>query len=451
MNLAFWRSGDEKYKLIEKRDVGYHLSGDSPLDYSTLLRARMTTREGQIYLYRIAEEVQDVKRSLLALRRNVFRRGIEVSTESDGRKLQILNLLRMKNRWGQNTVDVLEELEDDVNTVDDAFLYLPIVVGSTRTQAPIRLDPCSTSFILTDNALGGVWICPACRAESCDCRLGKAEAIYETDFNGSKLKLFDEEVLHFSRYSPSKLYGRSPILTVLDEALAINGAAKALYQTFYKNKLPRGAVVVTTPDTEGFKAERREIRERLKDDPAYVPWLVLKNGQGQLGSQTSDLKFVQFGADLMDERSLKILKMLGERISSLYGVTAQEGSDFAVTRMSDDLTQSRFIEDAQRAYNERVFPFLLNRWGIDGVELKLSLPEEFLEKQRLERLNRKSIIAARLYQMGITVTATNDDITWDGVSVAGQNVSISDSENSDMLESGNISVSEGGRVTNEPI
>lgn len=423
-----------------QKTTGEHIE-EPMLDYAAILRSQISgSRNSLLALYRIADTVQDVKRCILTLRRNVFRRGAKV-TGTDSGAANIL--LREKNQYGQTIADVLEEIEDDINIVDDAFLFMPF-----GARLPIRLDPSSTRFVVINNRLGGRFACPSCRQSSCDCGFEKLEVVLESDFGGEILDIFRDEFVHISRYSPSKLYGMSPITTVMEEILAVSGAARTLYKTFYQNKLPKGAVVVTTPDTEGFRAERREIRERLQDDPAYVPWLVLRSGQGQLGNAQSDVKFVQFGADVLDERSLKILDMLGKRISTLYGITAIEGSDTAISRLSEDLAQMRLIEDAQRAYNEKIFPFLVGRWGLD-CEIRLELPAEFIEKQKIERLNQKSVIAARLYQMGFSVQASGDDITWSGSSIPGLNVVAGADVASGYMESGNISVSEKGAVRDD--
>ena len=70
-----------------------------------------------------------------------------------------------------------------------------------------------------------------------------------------KTQYFAEgEVLHVSKYKPSKLYGRSPVNTMWRQAMTLTAMDNYIYTAYQKRRMPKGIVSVTTDNLESMKS-----------------------------------------------------------------------------------------------------------------------------------------------------------------------------------------------------
>ena len=96
--------------------------------------------------------------------------------------------------------------------------------------------------------------------------------------------LFDDEIIHISKFSPSETYGWSPILTIFEKALTLVGMDKNIYRYFFERKMPASMVMVTTDDPESLRREREHIAAQTRLDPNYIPMVAVsaRNQRGRV-------------------------------------------------------------------------------------------------------------------------------------------------------------------------
>ena len=136
------------------------------------------------------------------------------------------------NKSEQLFIDVLKEMEDDLNIIDDAYLvmvkeyYLDNnnTIKMHRIKEIYRGDPVTFHLYTDDVGQRGVkgFTCLRHRNqvtqdkhECCEvCGSAMFPVHYVNRVKGEEQYFIEGEVLHFSKYSPSRLYGTSPIITL---------------------------------------------------------------------------------------------------------------------------------------------------------------------------------------------------------------------------------------------
>jgi len=365
--------------------------------------------------------------------------------------------LQRCNYFGQSLENILKEIEDDINIVDDGFLYVAKSYyaipkpddqgGGYRLHAKpemlFRLDPVLVEFDLDQRGIPGMrhHACVLHRDNLLEvpagegweyewqgqcpvpgCGLPTTPILYK--FNESYLQggygaaqskvlyLFEDEVIHWSRYTPSELYGYPPLLSIYEKALTLIGMDRYLYDYFYERRVPQGVITTVTDDVQNLESRKSEMQARMAQDPHYIPWLAVnsKTGQGRT-------EFVRFAYSLDELNYLPVRDEIRERIAGIYGVSQLWMSSTAgiggLNAESQQLVvMSRVVEGAQRSYHTDVFPKLLDAFGITDWQLKLAVPEEQSELMRLQVLQSRQTFAQGMAQMGFGVKWDADTETF---------------------------------------
>jgi hypothetical protein len=159
-------------------------------------------------------------------------------------------LLNQENSMEQSFMHVLQEIEHDLNVVDDAFLILVkeyFVDESTseimfyRVKEIIRGDPIFMRIVSDKRGVrGGRYkVCPIHRDQvsypgqddPCQVCGSKMEDAHYVNMAGSgKTQYYLKgEVIHVSKYNPSKLYGKSPVNTMWRQAMTLTAMDNYMY------------------------------------------------------------------------------------------------------------------------------------------------------------------------------------------------------------------------------
>ena len=397
---------------------------------NTWVRHQMAYRQQLVQdLQTVVMSVEEIRGPLSHITGEVFRRGIEIiPTVENADKEQttkLKNWLDDCNVFDQSLEEVLRQFHMDLNSLDDAFLYMAKEYKdegngkvTSRLQEIRRLNPALVEFDLDQAGLpkNAHWICPIERTDVAE-GPGKSEkgleripAMYKYYHRNQHMYFTDDEIIHLSKFSPSETYGWSPILTIFEKALTLIGMDKNLYRFFYERKMPASMIMVTTDDPESLRREREHIAAQTRLDPNYVP-MVAVSARNQRGR----VDMVRLFHTLQEMDYLPVREEIRERVAAMWGVTpAWQGAPDAFGGMSSQTQQlvvmSRVVEGDQRLIREKVFPRILRAFGITDYELQLPQPEEKAENTRISFAQQKIAIANQFSQLGFDVKLKEQDV-----------------------------------------
>ena len=404
---------------------------------NTWVRHQMAYRQQLVMdLQTIAMSVEEIRGPLSHITSEIFRRGIEIipnkeNPDSEERD-KIKNWMDDCNVFDQSLEEVLRQFHFDVNSLDDGFLYLAKEnkdkgdgTVSSRLQEIRRLNPALVEFDLDSAGLpkNAHFICLIHReklqdtpgiCEVDDCSLEASPAMYKYYHRSKHMYFTDKEVIHLSKFSPSETYGWSPILTIFEKALTLVGMDKNLYRYFFERKMPASMLMVTTDDPESLRREREHIAAQTRLDPNYIP-MVAVSARNQRGR----VDMVRLFHSLQEMDYLPGREEVRERGAAMWGVTpAWQGAPEAFGGLSTQTQQlvvmSRVVEGDQRLFHEKVFPQLLDAFGVKDYDLLLGNPEEKAENTRLSFAQQKIQIVNMFSQLGFDIKLKEQDVpVWD--------------------------------------
>tara|TARA_R100000700_G_C3179325_1_gene155683 strand:+ start:3033 stop:4667 length:1635 start_codon:yes stop_codon:yes gene_type:complete len=330
------------------------------------------------------------------------------------------------NKSEQLFIDVLRELEDDLNIMDDAYIVLVkeyFIDGNGkirmhRIKEVYRGDPV-TMYIYTDelgergttgftcvNHRNMLATEPHERCETCGANLFPVH--YVNRVNGEDQYFLKGEVLHFSKYSPSRLYGMSPVITLYNNIMTLIAMENYVNSSYTKSRMPKGLLAVQTRNMDSMKSFWRAVKEKMEQDPHFIPVMGIEaeNGKGAV-------EWIKFMDSLKEMDYVSVKDDLRDRISAFYGVSKVFMADNTTSGGLNNegmqiLVTNRAVQMAQNVYNEYVFPFLVKQFGITDWKLKLPPSEEEDEIAVLRKREIEVNIAAATKNLGFEVDMDED-------------------------------------------
>lgn len=346
------------------------------------------------------------------------------------------------NKADQTFLEICSELEDDLNTVDDLYLicikeYLlsPDQQELTgRLKEVMRGDPTRFRIVADETGRRGgkYWVCPThreqfqampgkCGYEDLDtrevCTLPLYDVHYVETQGGGKnpLKFYIKgEVIHTSKYEPSRLYGISPIFTlwIISRTLMLmDRYAENLYE---KGRL-KGILGVSTENRAELKKWWDETQQRLRQDPHYMPVVAVEGGDKGKGR----IEFVKLMNSLQEMQSSEYRRELRLNIASTYGISPifqadlstggglqNEGLQITVTDRAVDMGQS--------IYHNAVFPKVAAMLGITDWKPKLKPSREMDEMAELQRMELKVRTAKEMIDLGFEAKFEDEQFIFTG-------------------------------------
>ena len=392
---------------------------------NTWVRHQMAYRQQLVMdLQTIAMSVEEIRGPLNHITSEVFRRGFDWEPKSDDADASELDyfktFLRSCNVFDQSLEEVLRQAHFDLNSIDDCFIYVVKEYhdddGTLRSKIKEirRLNPALVEFDLDNAGLPKNYhfLCPIYREEiheakgECPepgCKFETKPVMYKYYHRNKHIYLFESEVIHLSKFSPSETYGWSPILTIFEKALTLIGMDKNLYRYFYERKMPGSMMMVFTDDPESLRRERANLAAQTRLDPNFVPMVAVssKNNRGRVD-------MVRLFHTLQEMDYLPVREEIRERVAAMWGVTpAWQGSPEAFGGLSTQTQQlvvmSRVVEGDQRLFHEKVFPQLLQAFGVTDWNISLKVPEEKAEATRISFAQQRVSMASQLNTMGFTI------------------------------------------------
>jgi len=330
-------------------------------------------------------------------------------------------LLTQRNSCEQTFLDVLREVEYDLNITDDAFLVLvkeyyldPETNEITfyRVKEILRGDPIFMRIVSDKRGVRGG------RFKTCLMRREGHSYTYESENDpvtglplhdvhyvntagSGKTQYFVEgEVIHVSKFYPSKLYGRSAVATLWRQAMALTAMDNYIYTAYQKRRSPKGIVSVTTDNLESMKSFWKAVDEKMERDPHYIPKIGIESQSGRGG-----VNWVKFMDTLEEMQYIAVRDEIRNRIAAFYGVSSVFMMDSGKSGgLSNEgmqiLVTNRAVEFGHKVYTENLFPQLLNQMNVTDWNIKLHPSEVEDEVTRLRRDEMEVNIAQRMTMLG---------------------------------------------------
>ncbi len=325
------------------------------------------------------------------------------------------------NKSEQMFIDVLKEMEDDLNIMDDAYCVLVKEyyldgngdIKMHRIKEVYRGDPVTMHIYSDEMGEKGNsgFTClvhrdfvddnPVGHCELCNSELYPVN--YVNRVNGEEQYFLKGEVLHFSKYSPGRMYGLSPILTLWNHITTLIAMENYVNSSYAKARMPRGILAVQTRNIESMKSFWRGVKEKMEQDPHFIPVMGIEAENGKGG-----VEWIKFLDSLKEMDYIAVKDDLRDRISSFYGVSKIFLNDASASGGLNNegmqiLVTNRAVEMAQRIWNSYVFPFLTTEFGITDWKLKLPPSEEEDEVARLRLREIEINMAASMKNIGFDV------------------------------------------------
>jgi len=325
------------------------------------------------------------------------------------------------NESEQMFIDVLKELEDDLNIMDDAYIVLVkeyFIDGNGNIRAHkikeiYRADPVTMAIVCDDegNKGGNAYTCLHHREvvttephEKCEECGGDMYPVHYTNrAHGYEQNFIKGEVLHFSKYSPSRLYGTSPVITLWNHLTTLIAMENYINQAYTKARMPKGLLAVQTRNIESMKTFWRGVKEKMEQDAHFIPVMGIEaeNGRGSV-------EWVKFMDSLKEMDYISVKEDLRDRVAAFYGVSKIFMADNSASGGLNNegmqiLVTNRAVEMAQNVYNKYVFPFLVKQFGITDWKLVLPPSEEEDEIAVMRKREIEVNIAGQIKNLGFEV------------------------------------------------
>ena len=332
-------------------------------------------------------------------------------------------LLQQDNSMEQSFIHILHEMEHDLNVVDDAFLIFikeyyvepeSKEISFFRVKEMVRGDPIFMRIVSDKRGVrGGRYkTCLIHRDQvkthsesgTCEeCGMDLHDVHYVNMAGSGKTQYFVEgEVVHISKYNPSKLYGRSPVNTMWRQAMTLTAMDNYMYTAYQKRRMPKGIISVTTDNLESMKSFWKSVDEKMERDPHYIPKVGIESSTGRGG-----VNWIKFMDTLEEMQYIGVRDEIRNRIAAYFGVSSifmvDNGKSGGLNNEGlQILVTNRAVEFGQKVYTEVLFPKILKGMGVFDWKLTLYPNEEEDEITRLRRDEQELNVAQRMVQLGFT-------------------------------------------------
>ena len=386
-------------------------------------------------LYQLSVYSDILQNVFNTLKNEMFRNGFNYKASGIiQNKLQLEKIERIINKANfnnQTLIEIFKEFENDLNVIDNGFLlarknyFLNAnnkIIGGEVVEL-LRLDPLSVEKLMdSTNRLGynsdgrPVYFDPQARGELVEDEYNKEgiknfRACFKVRSGKSKYsdksgyQYYDtSEVLHVSKYRPSKAYGFSPLYSLYNKVMTLINMDYYIKQYYSGNKVPKGILTVNTSNASGFWNFWDTFIEKVRKNPHAVHPLIHPSGEGK-----DPIKWIDFMRNLQEMQYTDVRNEIRTQIGAVYNVAPifqndvstggglnNEGLQITVT--------NRGVEMGQDIYNNKVLPWIITQLGGSDYTWMLNSSEE--EDEVAERdLRLKEIeIARKTAELGIDVT-----------------------------------------------
>ncbi|AGM11715.1 portal protein [Halovirus HCTV-5] len=345
-----------------------------------------------------------------------------------------------QNSVGQTLLEVFKEVGWDIQSFDDGWL---IFERSYKTDSDgkivdyelkgvHRAPPELMRYSVDENGHFGqeYYVCVECRAtegemyepqrsgEHCQNCGSHTYPVYAVGIDGLGRGNNEDpdnyfirgEFVHASEYEPSKFYGYSPILTLWDEASTLEKMDNWYREAYKERRAPRGAMIISSSNSESTRAFNKGEMEKLRNDPNYIPTFIDDSQSGEGGKPIEFINLLETPAAM---QHMEMREWFLDRISAKYGVTAvfQSGSpeNAGLSQSMEIQVSNRSADRLRTIFNNTFFPAILGQLGVDGWEVKVDTVEEEDEQEEAQLTQTHLKMAKLALEIGAQVEWTAND------------------------------------------
>lgn len=341
------------------------------------------------------------------------------------------------NDNGQDILQVSEEINDDLETIDDGYMllikeYLWSPEGKLLKAIPvemIRVDPRWIRLVADKQGRPGrnqngdwAYFCPEHRGvlhhfpenqlykcPSCGKEMLKAHFRTEA-VEGVQMHYSSDEVCHKSKYNPSLTYGFSNIFAVWMKVVTLMNMDQYIKDYYTRQRPPRGLLFVSTPNLDSLEKMWKWALDMFKMNPHQIPPIGVENPNGSRGKL---VEFVDFMKSPEDMQYIEMRNEYRRQIGAIYGVMpifqADVGQSGGLNNEGLQITvTNRAIKDGQGVYNDGYYPWACEQLGATDYKIMLN-PNEEQDVMAKENIFTKKIENAhKMQQMGYDITLTDE-------------------------------------------
>lgn len=379
-----------------------------------------------------------------ALRNKIFRRGFKVEEKIDNpdksQLERLKQIMRRINSNNQSLKDLSRIYEQDENIYDDGYLVAinDYIFGSdgevidTDTKEIIRASPTVMAIIAdSEGRLGytqeGKRVFVSVTDRGVLFTEEEANAKGFKDAQGIKLQpafyraityygnesrdifYIPGEVLHLSRHNPTAINGRSPMLSIWMKMVTLIEQDRYLLLNYQKGRPPRGILAISTTNFASAQAAWEAAKVEARKDPHSINPMLLgdKDGKGKV-------EWIELMKPLGDMQFIETRNEMRRSIGAVYGVMPLFSGDLSESGgLNNEGLQitvtNQAAEEGQKFYNEKVLPWILERFEIFDYKLELEEPEEKDEVIESKIKGIKIDNAVKMTQMGFDVSYNSQD------------------------------------------
>lgn len=340
-------------------------------------------------LYDLAVYCAEVRTILMALKRELFRKGIEVKPkfvkkclacssefENDPKEGVCPKCFgelrdadtRQKDLWesfsksvnenNQDMKQVLENINYDADVLDDGFMlilkdYFFDDQGNVTTaniKEVLRGDPLALRIIADrfgrpgrndsgepvffclehrDTIYEGKQQCPVCGKQMFRAHF---KADYESGYSAGTLAksiyYSKDECFHKSKYHPSLTYGSSPMASVWNKVLTLMWQDSYIKDYYGKERPPKGLLFVNTSNTKSLQKSWLEQKAQQAKNPHDVTPIGIEFGKEGTGKLVEWIEFVK---PLQEMQYTESRMEYRRTIGAVWGVQPVFQSDIATS------------------------------------------------------------------------------------------------------------------------
>ncbi len=332
--------------------------------------------------------------------------------------------MEVSTRHSELFIEVLKEMEDDLNIMDDAYLVMVKeyfldnngVIRMHRIKEIFRGDPVTMHIYADEMGERGNkgFTCikhrdfitedPGARCETCGGGVSLYPVHYVNRVNGMEQYYLENESPAFQQNThPVGCMGFLLYITQFNAITTLIAMDNYVNSSYTKARMPRGLLAVQTRNIESMKSFWRGVKEKMEQDPHFIPVMGIE-GEGKTGA----VEWIKFMDSLKEMDYIQVKDDLRDRIAAFYGVSKIFMADNSTSGGLNNegmqiLVTNRAVEMAQTIWNNYVFPFMTEEFGITDWVLKLPPSEEEDEIAKLRKREIEVNVAASIKNLGFEV------------------------------------------------